>query len=34
MLLFKKKFLPAIREGRKTQTIRLFLEGLAARCVC
>jgi len=24
MLLFKKKFLPAIREGRKTQTIRLW----------
>jgi len=24
MLLFKKKFLPAIREGEKTQTIRLW----------
>ncbi|HLA85400.1 MAG TPA: ASCH domain-containing protein [Thermoguttaceae bacterium] len=24
MLLFKKKFLPAIREGTKTQTIRLW----------
>ena len=24
MLLFKKKFLPAIREGQKTQTIRLW----------
>lgn len=24
MLLFKKKFLPAIREGSKTQTIRLW----------
>jgi hypothetical protein len=24
MLLFKKKFLPAIRQGRKTQTIRLW----------
>ena len=24
MLLFKKRFLPAIREGRKTQTIRLW----------
>jgi hypothetical protein len=24
MLLFKKKFLPAIRAGRKTQTIRLW----------
>jgi len=24
MLLFKKKFLAAIREGRKTQTIRLW----------
>ncbi|MBN2215966.1 MAG: ASCH domain-containing protein [Pirellulales bacterium] len=24
MLLFKKKFLPAIREGAKTQTIRLW----------
>ena len=24
MLLFKKKFLPAIRSGRKTQTIRLW----------
>lgn len=24
MLLFKKKFLPAIRNGRKTQTIRLW----------
>lgn len=24
MLLFKKKFLPAIRQGEKTQTIRLW----------
>ena len=24
MLLFKKKFLPAIRDGEKTQTIRLW----------
>ena len=24
MLLFKKKFLPAIRQGQKTQTIRLW----------
>lgn len=24
MLLFKKRFLPAIREGQKTQTIRLW----------
>ena len=24
MLLFKKKFLPAIRSGEKTQTIRLW----------
>jgi len=24
MLLFKKKFLPAIRDGQKTQTIRLW----------
>jgi hypothetical protein len=24
MLLFKKKFLPAIRSGKKTQTIRLW----------
>jgi len=24
MLLFKKRFLPAIRDGRKTQTIRLW----------
>ena len=24
MLLFKRKYLPAIREGRKTQTIRLW----------
>lgn len=24
MLLFKKKFLPAIRSGQKTQTIRLW----------
>jgi hypothetical protein len=24
MLLFKKKFLPAIRQGKKTQTIRLW----------
>jgi hypothetical protein len=24
MLLFKKKFLPAIREGEKTQSIRLW----------
>jgi hypothetical protein len=24
MLLFKKRFLPAIRSGRKTQTIRLW----------
>jgi hypothetical protein len=24
MLLFKKKFLPAIRRGEKTQTVRLW----------
>jgi hypothetical protein len=24
MLLFKKRFLPAIRDGRKTQTVRLW----------